>query len=108
MQVIASLELIAKPHEGDPFPVSLTLYLPELDTPPNTYACAIDIKPLYEKPFNIYGEGSLQALSLAARHGLQMLAIFISQHGTLAYPDGATFAPEHYGYQLLGNEPSAP
>lgn len=103
-QPIATLELLGQLGTAPAFPVRVAVGAPILDELPSTFACNVEVQPLHTKPFTIYGEGSLQALSLASKHAIQMLATFIEQGGSLTYPDGDAFDPRAYGFRLLGEE----
>lgn len=67
------------------------------------WSCSVTVDPLWAKPFEIYGEGSFQALCLGMKHAVQMLATFIEQGGTLEFKEGEAFEPEIFGFKLLGS-----
>jgi hypothetical protein len=68
------------------------------------WSCSVVIEPIWRGPFEIYGDGSLQALCLGARHAIQELATFIEHGGTLLHTDGTEFDPEIFGFKLLPKE----
>ena len=99
---VATLELLGKSGEAPAFEVRVIIFPPVPSEPPSTFACTVEVQPLQSRPFRIYGEGSLQALSLASKHAIQTLATFIEQGGCLLYPEGEEFDPTTYGFRLLG------
>ena len=102
---IAEYELVARRVAGPPFPVRVVVHKPEpsIDASP-AWSCAVTVEPLWSGPFVIFGEGSLQALCLGAKHAIQMLDTFVAQGGTLEYVDGGSFESQAFGYQLLARE----
>ena len=103
--VIAEYELVGREGEGPRFPVRVSVCRPvqSVRMAP-AWSCSVTVDPLQSKPFEIYGEGSFQALCLGTRHAVQMLATFINQGGTLEYKEGEKFEPEIFGFKLLGSE----
>ena len=98
---IAEYELLGS-YNGQEFPVRIKLFQPESSQRmAPACSCSVAVDPLWEKPFEIYGEGSFQALCLAAKHAIQMLDTFVQQGGVLKYPDGELFDPTVFGFQLL-------
>jgi hypothetical protein len=104
-EVIAEYELVGRHSGGEAFPVSVRLCkpVPSAEMSP-AWACSVTVDPLWSKPFLIYGEGSFQALCLAAKHAVQMLDTFVAQGGVLQYADGELFEPELFGFKLLPRE----
>lgn len=68
------------------------------------WQCSVSVTPLWNGPFDIYGEGSFQALCLGAKHALQMLDTFVAQGGRLTHSDGSAFESESFGFKLLARE----
>jgi hypothetical protein len=102
-QPIATLDLIGMTADAPAFSVRVNIFAPVLHETPSTYVCTVEVQPIYASPFNIYGEGSLQALSLGAKLALQILVTFVEQGGNITYLGGGEFAPEVYGFHLPGN-----
>lgn len=101
-EIIASYELIARKGVDSPYPVRVLLGKPVQSTRmAPAWSCEVTVEPLWSKPFEIYGDGSLQALCLGAKHAVQMLAIFIEQGGILEYREGEAFDPGVFGFRLL-------
>lgn len=99
---IASYELLACEEGREPFPVRVLLYKPtQSKRMAPAWSCEVTVDPLWSKPFEIYGEGSFQALCLAAKHAVQMLATFTEQGGVLKHTEGETFDPEVFGFKPL-------
>ena len=100
--IIATYELLARKGAEPPFPVQVLLCKPiQSERMAPAWCCEVTVEPLWSKPFAIYGEGSFQALCLGAKHAVQMLATFIEQGGSLEYPEGESFDPEVFGFELL-------
>ncbi len=99
--VIAEYKIVGHQSDGVRFPVRVVMYQPEpsADASP-AWQCKVTVEPLWTKPFVIYGEGSFQALCLAAKHAVQMLHTFAEQGGVLEYPDGDSFEAESFGFAL--------
>jgi hypothetical protein len=100
--IIASYELIAHKGSESPYPVRVLLRKPiQSKRMAPAWSCEVTVEPLWSNPFEIYGEGSFQALCLGAKHALQMLATFIEQGGVLENREGEAFDPEVFGFRLL-------
>jgi hypothetical protein len=98
---IAEYELVGNRDSGPDFPVRVKLFKPELSQRMDpAWSCIVLVEPLWQKPFEIYGEGSFQALCLAAKHATQILDTFIEQGGVLKYADGELFEPDIFGFKL--------
>jgi len=106
-EVVAEYELVGCRSSGEAFPVRVLLGrpAPSVKTSP-AWQCSVTVEPLWSE-FTIYGEGSFQALCLAAKHAVQMLETFMVQGGVLKYADGELFDAEVFGFQLLPREGSA-
>jgi hypothetical protein len=101
-EIVAIYELVASKGAELPFPVRVLLYKPvQSERMAPAWSCKVTVEPLWAKPFEIYGEGSFQALCLGAKHAVQMLAAFIEQGGVLEYGEGEAFDPEVFGFRLL-------
>ena len=100
--IIASYELLAR-KDGEPaFSVRVSMCKPiQSESIAPAWCCEVTVDPLWSRPFEIYGEGSFQALCLGAKHAVQMLATFIDQGGTLEYPEGELCDPGVFGFKLL-------
>ena len=100
--IIASYELLARKDDESSFSVRVFLCKPiQSDSMAPAWCCEVTVDPLWSRPFEIFGEGSFQALCLGAKHAVQMLATFIEQGGTLEYPEGELFDPGVFGFKLL-------
>lgn len=103
--VIASFELIASKEGQASFPVRIEICRPEPSSKmAPAWQCSVSVTPLWNEPFDIYGEGSFQALCLGAKHALQMLDTFVAQGGRLTHSDGSAFESESFGFTLLARE----
>ena len=100
-QPIATLDVIAYRAASQAVPVQVRLFPPELSEPPSTYSCIVELHGLESRPRRIYGEGSLQALCLAAQHAIQSLATFAEHEGQLTNTEGEPFDPLVFGLRLL-------
>jgi hypothetical protein len=101
-EIIASYELIARKGAEAPYPVRVLLCKPvQSKRMAPAWSCEVTVEPLWSKPFEIYGEGSFQALCLGAKHAVQMLATFIERGGILEYREGEAFDPDVFGFRLL-------
>jgi hypothetical protein len=98
---LATIDLIAYRGASEPFPVQVRLFSPELTDPPSTYSCVVELHGLSSRARRIYGEGSFQALCLAAQHAIQSLATFAEQEGQLENTEGESFDPTVFGFRLL-------
>jgi hypothetical protein len=104
-EVIAEHDLVGRSPEGESVRVRVAISAPEPSVKMSpAWQCAVSVEPLWEGPFMIYGEGSLQALCLAARHAVQMLDTFIAQGGVLEHSDGTEFDTGPFGFKLLPRE----
>ncbi len=102
---IADYELIGNDGKGEDFPVRIALFKPEPSQKmAPAWSCTASIFPMWEQSFEIYGEGSFQALCLAAKHAVQLLDTFVEQGGILKYTDGEPFDPTAFGFVLLPRE----
>ena len=100
--IIASYELLARKEGEPPFSVRVFMCKPiQRESMAPAWCCEVTVDPLWSRPFEIYGEGSFQALCLGAKHAVRMLATFIDQGGTLESPEGELFDPEVFGFKLL-------
>ncbi|MCG2584167.1 hypothetical protein [Massilia sp. TS11] len=99
---IADYELMGNKGGGEDFPVRVALFKPQpSEKIASAWSCTVTVAPLWEQAFEIYGEGSLQALCLAAKHAIQLLNAFVEQGGVLKYRDGEVFDPATFGFELL-------
>jgi len=98
---IATLELIAHREGAAATPVRVRLFAPELSAPPSQYACTVELQGIDSTPRHIYGEGSMQALCLAAQHAIQSLVTFAEHGGKLTDTEGAEFDGTLFGFQML-------
>jgi hypothetical protein len=96
-QLIASLELLGGSEPASQFRVDVSIFAPEFIDPPNMHRCDIEIRPLIAGRRTLFGEGSLQALSLALQHAIECLEAYVDGGGALSHPDGTTFEPGSYG-----------
>jgi hypothetical protein len=103
--VIAEYELVGRRATGPEFAVHVRICKPvqSVRMAP-AWSCSVTVEPLSSKPFEIYGEGSFQALCLGAKHAVQMLATFMEQEGTLHHPEGDPFDVTVFGFQPLPPE----
>jgi hypothetical protein len=98
---IAELDLLATRSEGEAFPLHVAVGAPRFQEAPSTYSCEVQIS-LFESPLRpVHGESSLQALCLALRLALHLLASFVERGGRLTYPDGEPFDLEGYAIGQL-------
>lgn len=104
---IAVLELSATRSNGEAFPLFVAVGAPQLQETPSTYSCEVEIS-LFESPLRpVVGEGSLQAICLALRLVLYLLASFVELGGKLAYPHGEPFDLQAHALgQLMPFAPS--
>ena len=103
--VIAEEHLVGRRPGGETFQVRVMIGAPERRVKMSpAWQCTVAVEPLWEGPFAIYGEGSLQTLCLAAKYAVQMLDAFIEQGGTLEYTDGTEFDAKPFGFRLLSRE----
>jgi len=100
---IGTLKLFGAKVGAPLFPITVSIFAPVLAEPPSTFTCQVEVFPLDSSARAIYGEGSLQALCLAARHAIQLLATFVEQGGQLSYANGESFDLGSYGFRLLGD-----
>ena len=102
-QPVATLEVFGNLGDAPKFPIRVSLFAPVLAETPSTFTCLVEVLPLDSKARAIYGEGSMQALCLAARHAIQSLATFVEQGGRLTYANSDDdFDVSAYGFRLLG------
>jgi hypothetical protein len=99
---VAEHRLVGRDAKGSAFAVRIALARPEpsLRMSP-AWSCTVVVEPIASAPFEIFGEGSLQALCLGAKHAIQTLATFIEQGGRLEYEAGEVFEPSVFGFDLL-------
>ena len=87
---------------GSSFPVRVSIFKPVRSTDtPTAWACSVAVQPLWVEPFEIYGEGSFQALCLGSKHAVQMFATFVEEGGTLEYSGGGVLEAECFGFKSL-------
>ena len=101
--LIAQYEILGRQGPGSPrFQVRVSIHKPvqSVETP-TAWACTVSVDPLWSKPFEIFGEGSFQALCLGAKHAVQMLATFVQQGGVLEHADGESVELANFGFRLL-------
>lgn len=101
-QVVAEYELVGRRAVGPEFPVRVRICSPVQSAHmAPAWSCSVFVEPLWSNAFEIYGEGPFQALCLGARHAVQMLASFAEREGVLRHPEGDSFDPSVFGFQLL-------
>lgn len=94
--LIASLELVALRPDGVRKPIHVQVGRPHPDGK-GTWACPIFTEGLDDKPRNIYGEDSMQALCLALRMVRFHLAEVLRCGSRLVYPnEDSDFALDAY------------
>jgi hypothetical protein len=64
------------------------------------WSCDVTVEPIWSKSFEIYGEGSFQALCLGLKHAVRMLAAFADHGGLLQYADGEQVDLAVFGFAL--------
>jgi hypothetical protein len=102
---IATYELVGRRGNTAPFPVRIAIYKPALSVAMSpAWACTVEVSPIAHKPLVIFGEGSFQALCLAARFAVQTLDTFLEQGGVLEYSNGESFDPSVFGFALLARQ----
>lgn len=96
--VIASLTLDATSPEGEAFVLTVQIGAP-VPHPryPEAWACPLAISPLNDRPPDIVGADSFQALSLALSLALGELEAFRDRGGELLM-GGGTFPLEAYAF----------
>ena len=102
-ELIAQYEAFGREErDGPSFPVRVYLHKPvqSVDTP-TAWSCTVSVDPMWPRRFEIFGEGSFQALCLGAKHAVQMLAAFVEQGGVLEHPDGESVELTNFGFELL-------
>ena len=105
-EFIAQYEVFGRREPSGPrFQVRVLILKPvqSVDTP-TAWACTVSVDPLWSNPFEIFGEGSFQALCLGAKHAVQMLATFVQQGGVLEHADGEPVELSNFGFMLLPAE----
>ena len=104
MLELIAIHVVVGRHElsGPAFQVRVSIYKPvQAIDAPNAWSCTVLVDPLWSKPFEIFGEGSFQALCLSAKHAVQMLATFVQQGGVLEHENGESVELAHLGFSLL-------
>src|SRR5215208_2728369 len=86
-QPIATLSLLARMAEmREEFPVKVSIGTPYA-LANGSWACPVELDGLHDRPADIVGEDSLQALCLAVQFAGNLLAAFVRRGGTLRSPD---------------------
>ena len=86
----------------EPFTITLELGKPYLwKTSPDTWACPIALKGLYDRLADMRGEDALQALCLALRLAFELLDDFRQKGGKLTYETGEDVPIEAYGFCIV-------
>lgn len=100
-EVIAEYDLVGQKAKGLEFPVRVILCKPTLsEKMAPAWSCLVTVSPLLNKPTEIYGDNSFQALCLAACFAVQELDTFLAQGGLLKYQDGELFEANVFGFSL--------
>ncbi len=100
LKFIAEMKLRAIGPKGRPFPVRIRIGRPSTARTGRALhypsACRIEVSKL-QAPTRVYGEDSIQALSLAMVHIQSVLARFVAGGGELFFEDGKSrFDPAAY------------
>jgi hypothetical protein len=93
MSKIANLALDAIRADGVTFTLDLAIGAPFISKCHETWVCCLTLHPLLERPQEIAGEDSVQALSLALRAARSLLEHFTEKGGKLLL-DGEAFSIE--------------
>jgi len=102
---IAKLSLLGRPPQGVPFAITLEVGTPyQVTSSREEWACPLRFYPFLNKPKDIIGGDSLQALSMALCLVGDLLQDFQDKGGTLQYDTGDSFSLE--GYRLGNFKPS--
>jgi hypothetical protein len=95
--VVASSELIGVRANGERFTISLQIGQPyERPGEIAHWSCPVSLEPLYPKLADQSGVDSFQALCLASRLAITLLAGFKADGGSLLNSDGTEFPLEAY------------
>jgi hypothetical protein len=96
-EVIASDDIIGVRASGERVMIQLRVGRPyRKDSDPETWACPVSLDPLYPRLSDLVGISSFQALCLANRLALYLLAGFREDGGRLLCEDGTEFPLEAY------------
>ena len=95
--IVASSELIGVRVNGERFTISVRIGQPYERADEAAYwSCPISLEPLYSKLADQSGVDSFQALCLASRLAITLLAGFKADGGSLFNPDGTEFPLDAY------------
>jgi hypothetical protein len=99
--IVAEHRLVARRAGGEPFRVQVVIRKPAPSVRvPDAWGCEVTVDPICSRPFEVLGEGSLQALCLGAAFAMQVLDTFVQKGGRLEYPEGGDFDPGAFGVKL--------
>lgn len=98
MKVIASETLFGQKADGEKFPITIEIGEPFKwdDAPSTEWACWLKVEPFLDKPQDIHGRGSLQAVCLALQTARSYLNQINEDGGRLTDEDGAEFPLNSY------------
>lgn len=89
---IAETHLVCKAVRGDPFDVIVRIGRPR-QQPTGEWLCSVALVGFYDRPHDIAGDDSLQALCLGLSHARAALTQFVREGGRLMYPGSADDYP---------------
>ena len=96
--VVAGEDLVAVRATGERVSIQIRLGRPYQKSP-ESWACPVQVEPLYPRLPDVVGSSSLQALSLAQRLALYLLRGFIEDGGKLLYVGGDEFPIDAYSLE---------
>ena len=97
METLATFECTAVESSGRRFPLKVSIGRPyQSGSDPATWACAVNIDPLYTHVRDIAGGDAFQALCLACRMAVELLDGFVERGGKLVDDDGGTVSLDSY------------
>lgn len=92
---VARLSLQARSSDNEDFAVNVEIGIPyRSHEHPDTWACPVAVRPLYDRLLDQYGEDSFQALFLAMRLALVLLKDFTEKGGSLFMNGGGSMEDE--------------
>jgi hypothetical protein len=102
---VASLEILAVTVEGKELELAVRIGRPCLDEKAGSWACPVEVSPIYGELADIRGVDSFHALWLACSLVLKLLESFKSSGGKLYDSEGGEFPLEGYLCGLGGKAP---